>query len=152
MKHCCPPAPCPCSCPDEEEGPFSEAEEEKKVFEARTLRLRDFQGKGSQSGPPCPQHVPPCGEKALGPPVAFLFCPTGIGPGANLHPSNQAFCCGPCLIPQLYGAFVVRLCHEIVALGVPEPFPDILALPYALPPASDPVQQRACCGCPRSHT
>uniref|UniRef100_A0A452RY24 Rho/Rac guanine nucleotide exchange factor 18 n=1 Tax=Ursus americanus TaxID=9643 RepID=A0A452RY24_URSAM len=31
------------SCPDEEEGPFSEAEEEKKVFEARTLRLRDFQ-------------------------------------------------------------------------------------------------------------
>ncbi|XP_034853269.1 rho guanine nucleotide exchange factor 18 [Mirounga leonina] len=31
------------SCPDEEEGPFSEAEEEKKVFEARALRLRDFQ-------------------------------------------------------------------------------------------------------------
>lgn len=34
------------SCPDEEEGPFSEAEEEKKVAEARAMRLRDFQGKG----------------------------------------------------------------------------------------------------------
>uniref|UniRef100_A0A673VEG0 Rho guanine nucleotide exchange factor 18 n=1 Tax=Suricata suricatta TaxID=37032 RepID=A0A673VEG0_SURSU len=31
------------SCPDEEEGPLSEAEEEKKVVEARALRLRDFQ-------------------------------------------------------------------------------------------------------------
>ncbi|XP_023601768.1 rho guanine nucleotide exchange factor 18 isoform X1 [Myotis lucifugus] len=31
------------SCPDEEEGPFSEAEEERKVVEARALRLRDFQ-------------------------------------------------------------------------------------------------------------
>ncbi|XP_005632985.2 rho guanine nucleotide exchange factor 18 isoform X1 [Canis lupus familiaris] len=31
------------SCPDEEEGPFSEAEEEKKGLEARALRLRDFQ-------------------------------------------------------------------------------------------------------------
>ncbi|XP_045845580.1 rho guanine nucleotide exchange factor 18 isoform X3 [Meles meles] len=42
-RRCCPSAPSPCSCPDEEEGPFSEAEEEKKVFEARALRLRDFQ-------------------------------------------------------------------------------------------------------------
>ncbi|XP_036702496.1 rho guanine nucleotide exchange factor 18 isoform X1 [Balaenoptera musculus] len=31
------------SCPDEEEGPYSEAEEERKVLEARALRLRDFQ-------------------------------------------------------------------------------------------------------------
>ncbi|KAM8764932.1 rho guanine nucleotide exchange factor 18 isoform 2-T2 [Rhynchonycteris naso] len=31
------------SCPDEEEGPFSEAEEERKVVEARTMRLKDFQ-------------------------------------------------------------------------------------------------------------
>uniref|UniRef100_A0A8C3WEC1 Rho/Rac guanine nucleotide exchange factor 18 n=2 Tax=Catagonus wagneri TaxID=51154 RepID=A0A8C3WEC1_9CETA len=31
------------SCPDEEEGPFSEAEEERKGVEARTMRLRDFQ-------------------------------------------------------------------------------------------------------------
>ncbi|XP_036995890.2 rho guanine nucleotide exchange factor 18 isoform X3 [Artibeus jamaicensis] len=31
------------SCPDEEEGPFGEAEEEKKVAEARATRLRDFQ-------------------------------------------------------------------------------------------------------------
>ncbi|XP_045686134.1 rho guanine nucleotide exchange factor 18 isoform X1 [Phyllostomus hastatus] len=31
------------SCPDEEEGPFSEAEEERKVAEARAMRLRDFQ-------------------------------------------------------------------------------------------------------------
>ncbi|XP_046951082.1 rho guanine nucleotide exchange factor 18 isoform X2 [Lynx rufus] len=31
------------NCPDEEEGPFSEAEEERKVVEARALRLRDFQ-------------------------------------------------------------------------------------------------------------
>lgn len=31
------------SCPDEEEGPFSEAEEERKVMEARAVRLRDFQ-------------------------------------------------------------------------------------------------------------
>nr|KAF6479084.1 Rho/Rac guanine nucleotide exchange factor 18 [Molossus molossus] len=31
------------SCPDEEEGPFSEAEEERKVIEARAMRLRDFQ-------------------------------------------------------------------------------------------------------------
>uniref|UniRef100_A0A4W2DHU4 Rho/Rac guanine nucleotide exchange factor 18 n=1 Tax=Bos indicus x Bos taurus TaxID=30522 RepID=A0A4W2DHU4_BOBOX len=31
------------SCPDEEEGPFSEAEEEKKVVETRAVRLRDFQ-------------------------------------------------------------------------------------------------------------
>lgn len=31
------------SCPDEEEGPFSEAEEEKKAVEARAMRLRDFQ-------------------------------------------------------------------------------------------------------------
>ncbi|XP_057564994.1 rho guanine nucleotide exchange factor 18 isoform X2 [Hippopotamus amphibius kiboko] len=31
------------SCPDEEEGPFSEAEEERKVVEARAMRLRDFQ-------------------------------------------------------------------------------------------------------------
>uniref|UniRef100_A0A8C9E1Z9 Rho/Rac guanine nucleotide exchange factor 18 n=1 Tax=Phocoena sinus TaxID=42100 RepID=A0A8C9E1Z9_PHOSS len=34
------------SCPDEEEGPYSEAEEERKVVEARAMRLRDFQGKG----------------------------------------------------------------------------------------------------------
>lgn len=31
------------SCPDEEEGPFIETEEERKVVEARALRLRDFQ-------------------------------------------------------------------------------------------------------------
>nr|XP_020031238.1 rho guanine nucleotide exchange factor 18 isoform X1 [Castor canadensis] len=31
------------SCPDEEEGPFSEAEEERKATEARAMRLRDFQ-------------------------------------------------------------------------------------------------------------
>ncbi|XP_012888959.1 PREDICTED: rho guanine nucleotide exchange factor 18 [Dipodomys ordii] len=31
------------SCPDEEEGPFSEAEEERKAVEARAMRLRDFQ-------------------------------------------------------------------------------------------------------------
>ncbi|XP_074207036.1 rho guanine nucleotide exchange factor 18 [Camelus bactrianus] len=31
------------SCPDEEEGPFSEAEEERKMVEARAMRLRDFQ-------------------------------------------------------------------------------------------------------------
>ncbi|XP_058394040.1 rho guanine nucleotide exchange factor 18 isoform X3 [Diceros bicornis minor] len=31
------------SCPDEEEGPFSEAEEERRVVEARAMRLRDFQ-------------------------------------------------------------------------------------------------------------
>ncbi|XP_064238067.1 rho guanine nucleotide exchange factor 18 isoform X3 [Aotus nancymaae] len=31
------------SCPDEEEGPFSLAEEERKVVEARATRLRDFQ-------------------------------------------------------------------------------------------------------------
>eukprot|EP00069_Balaena_mysticetus_P005133 bmy_17834T0 len=31
------------SCPDEEEGPYSEAEEERKVLEARAVRLRDFQ-------------------------------------------------------------------------------------------------------------
>uniref|UniRef100_H0WKN8 Rho/Rac guanine nucleotide exchange factor 18 n=1 Tax=Otolemur garnettii TaxID=30611 RepID=H0WKN8_OTOGA len=31
------------SCPDEEEGPFSEAEEERKVIEYRAMRLRDFQ-------------------------------------------------------------------------------------------------------------
>jgi hypothetical protein len=39
------------SCPDEEEGPFSEAEEERKATEARAMRLRDFQGKGA--GPSC---------------------------------------------------------------------------------------------------
>ena len=44
-----PSVPSPCSCPDEEEGPFSEAEEEK----TRAVRLRDFQGegRGSQSPP-----------------------------------------------------------------------------------------------------
>ncbi|XP_045044200.2 rho guanine nucleotide exchange factor 18 isoform X3 [Desmodus rotundus] len=31
------------SCPDEEEGPLSEAEQERKVAEARAMRLRDFQ-------------------------------------------------------------------------------------------------------------
>ncbi|XP_058137915.1 rho guanine nucleotide exchange factor 18 isoform X2 [Dasypus novemcinctus] len=31
------------SCPDEEEGPFSEAEEERKMVEARAVKLRDFQ-------------------------------------------------------------------------------------------------------------
>ncbi|XP_064136524.1 rho guanine nucleotide exchange factor 18 isoform X1 [Loxodonta africana] len=31
------------SCSDEEEGPFSEAEEERKMIEARAMRLRDFQ-------------------------------------------------------------------------------------------------------------
>ncbi|XP_004443568.2 PREDICTED: rho guanine nucleotide exchange factor 18 [Ceratotherium simum simum] len=31
------------SCPDEEEGPFSEAEEERRMVEARAMRLRDFQ-------------------------------------------------------------------------------------------------------------
>ncbi|XP_016072925.1 PREDICTED: rho guanine nucleotide exchange factor 18 isoform X3 [Miniopterus natalensis] len=31
------------SCPDEEEGPLIEPEEERKVVEARALRLRDFQ-------------------------------------------------------------------------------------------------------------
>ncbi|KAK1342337.1 hypothetical protein QTO34_015099 [Cnephaeus nilssonii] len=31
------------SCPDEEEGPFIETEEERKMVEARALRLRDFQ-------------------------------------------------------------------------------------------------------------
>ncbi|XP_013364598.1 PREDICTED: rho guanine nucleotide exchange factor 18 isoform X2 [Chinchilla lanigera] len=31
------------SCPDEEEGPFSEAEEERKMVEARALKLKDFQ-------------------------------------------------------------------------------------------------------------
>nr|XP_058918591.1 rho guanine nucleotide exchange factor 18 isoform X3 [Kogia breviceps] len=31
------------SCPDEEEGPYSEAEEERKLIEARAVRLRDFQ-------------------------------------------------------------------------------------------------------------
>ncbi|XP_033256826.1 rho guanine nucleotide exchange factor 18 isoform X2 [Orcinus orca] len=31
------------SCPDEEEGPYSEAEEERKMVEARAVRLRDFQ-------------------------------------------------------------------------------------------------------------
>ncbi|KAL4673507.1 hypothetical protein H8959_017441 [Pygathrix nigripes] len=31
------------SCPDEEEGPFSLPEEERKVVEARATRLRDFQ-------------------------------------------------------------------------------------------------------------
>ncbi|XP_051691494.1 rho guanine nucleotide exchange factor 18 isoform X2 [Oryctolagus cuniculus] len=31
------------SCPDEEEGPFSEAEEDRKALEARAGRLRDFQ-------------------------------------------------------------------------------------------------------------
>uniref|UniRef100_A0A8C5K729 Rho/Rac guanine nucleotide exchange factor 18 n=1 Tax=Jaculus jaculus TaxID=51337 RepID=A0A8C5K729_JACJA len=31
------------SCPDEEEGPFSDAEEDRKVVEARAMRLRDFQ-------------------------------------------------------------------------------------------------------------
>ncbi|XP_077890964.1 rho guanine nucleotide exchange factor 18 isoform X6 [Ictidomys tridecemlineatus] len=36
------------SCPDEEEGPFSEVEEERKVAEARTMRLRDFQERLSQ--------------------------------------------------------------------------------------------------------
>ncbi|KAF6081646.1 hypothetical protein HJG60_008701 [Phyllostomus discolor] len=37
------------SCPDEEEGPFSEAEEERKVAEARAMRLRDFQVEDIQS-------------------------------------------------------------------------------------------------------
>uniref|UniRef100_A0A8D2JTE0 Rho/Rac guanine nucleotide exchange factor 18 n=1 Tax=Sciurus vulgaris TaxID=55149 RepID=A0A8D2JTE0_SCIVU len=36
------------SCPDEEEGPFTEAEEERKVAEARAMRLRDFQERLSQ--------------------------------------------------------------------------------------------------------
>lgn len=36
------------SCPDEEEGPFSEAEEERKVAEARAMRLREFQERLSQ--------------------------------------------------------------------------------------------------------
>ncbi|XP_045403161.1 rho guanine nucleotide exchange factor 18 isoform X1 [Lemur catta] len=36
------------SCPDEEEGPFSVAEEERKEIEARAMRLRDFQEKLSQ--------------------------------------------------------------------------------------------------------
>ncbi|KAM4888501.1 rho guanine nucleotide exchange factor 18 [Thomomys bottae] len=31
------------SCPDEEEGPFIEAEEERKAVEARAVKLRDFQ-------------------------------------------------------------------------------------------------------------
>ncbi|XP_076977566.1 rho guanine nucleotide exchange factor 18 isoform X2 [Tamandua tetradactyla] len=31
------------SCPDEEEGPLSETEEERKVAEARAMRLREFQ-------------------------------------------------------------------------------------------------------------
>ena len=46
-----PSVPSPYSCPDEEEGPFSEAEEEKKVVETRAVRLRDFQGErgGNQS-------------------------------------------------------------------------------------------------------
>ncbi|KAM6167254.1 rho guanine nucleotide exchange factor 18 isoform 2-T2 [Erethizon dorsatum] len=31
------------SCPDEEEGPFSEAEEERKMVEARAMKFKDFQ-------------------------------------------------------------------------------------------------------------
>lgn len=77
VKHCYPSAPCPCSCPDEEEGPFSEAEEEKKVFEARTLRLRDFQGKGSRSGPPCPQRVPHMVRRPWD--RQWHFCPVPLG-------------------------------------------------------------------------
>lgn len=45
-----PSVPSPYSCPDEEEGPYSEAEEERKVVEARAVRLRDFQGKGGVGG------------------------------------------------------------------------------------------------------
>lgn len=45
-KHSYPPDSSPCSCPDEEEGPFSLPEEERKVVEARATRLRDFQGEG----------------------------------------------------------------------------------------------------------
>ncbi|XP_027624787.1 rho guanine nucleotide exchange factor 18 [Tupaia chinensis] len=36
------------SCPDEEDGLFSEAEEERKVAEARSMRLKDFQERLSQ--------------------------------------------------------------------------------------------------------
>lgn len=50
MERACPSVPSPCSCPDEEEGPYSEAEEERKVVEARAMRLRDFQGKGGVGG------------------------------------------------------------------------------------------------------
>lgn len=39
--------PLPCSCPDEEEGIFLEAEE-RRMAEARTMKLRDFQGKRGQ--------------------------------------------------------------------------------------------------------
>ena len=55
-----PSVPSPCSCPDEEEGPFSEAEEEKKVVETRAVRLRDFQGEGGRESvrPPHPWPSP----------------------------------------------------------------------------------------------
>lgn len=45
-RHSYPPDSSPCSCPDEEQGPFSLPEEERKVVEARATRLRDFQGEG----------------------------------------------------------------------------------------------------------
>ncbi|ERE75315.1 rho-guanine nucleotide exchange factor-like protein, partial [Cricetulus griseus] len=47
VDHCVPQILC-YSCPDEEEGPFSETEE-RKMTEARTMRLRDFQVEGIQS-------------------------------------------------------------------------------------------------------
>lgn len=60
VRHSHPPVvPCPCSCPDEEEGPFSEAEEERKVMEARAVKLRDFQGKGKSVPTSMPTDMSP---------------------------------------------------------------------------------------------
>ncbi|XP_011837452.1 PREDICTED: rho guanine nucleotide exchange factor 18 [Mandrillus leucophaeus] len=78
------------TCPDEEQGPFSLPEEERKVVEARATRLRDFQ-EAAQQEPGIgmyvllsPQAQPPShppsfnGEGLEGPRVSMLL--SGVGP------------------------------------------------------------------------
>lgn len=85
----------PCSCPDEEEGPFSEAEEEK----TRAVRLRDFQGEGGGSQSNLRTHDAALTQRHSpgsppGPRVALPFCPMRAGHGADPCPHIQDLNCG----------------------------------------------------------
>ena len=158
-------SPQPHSCPDEEEGPLSEAEQERKVAEARAMRLRDFQGKESvwtAASPAWWGHCPVKHSLGNRPQVTFLVHPLGTGHGTNPHTSDREACCG-CLVAHRSAGMAAAVCRVVrwwsfggvwergtMALGVPESLPSTVALPHTMPPPSVLIQGRAHCECPKS--